>query len=383
MLRLLRSGRWAGTPRDTFFRRWRVLAVNPGSTSTKIAVYEGEREVFSREIQHGREELAPFAGRNVTEQYVMRKEMVLRVLQEAKFGPGDFDAFCGRGGLLRPIAHGTYRVGEAMLEELRTGRRGEHASNLGGLIVHDLAASVGKPAFVVDPIVVDEVPARTKITGIKAIRRRVITHALNQIASARRYAEENATFYEKINVIVCHMGGGISVGAHRRGRYLDANNGLDGESPFTPERCGTMPQGQFTEFCFSGKYTLAEVRKLVKGAGGLIDLLGTSDLREVERRIGAGDAEAAEVFDAMAYQIAKAVAALLPAFEGEPLNQIILTGGMSRSRMLVERLKKYLSGIGCGITVYPGENEMIALVKGALRVLYGREAAQEYPGTGD
>jgi butyrate kinase len=168
------------------------------------------------------------------------------------------------------------------------------------------------------------------------------------------------------------------VGAHRKGRYIDANNALDGEGPFSPERCGSVPQGQFSELCFSGRYTVAEIRKLIKGAGGLVSLLGTSDMREVERRMEAGDAEAAEVFDAMAYQIAKAAAAVLPAFEGEDLDRVILTGGMARSEPLVERLRKYLSGLPCGITVYPGENEMVALVKGALRVLYGKEAAREY-----
>ncbi|MBI5239004.1 MAG: butyrate kinase [Elusimicrobia bacterium] len=378
VLRLHRYGRWTRTPQDTFFRRHRVLAVNPGSTSTKIAVYEGEVETFSRELQHTQAELAPFAGRRIAEQYAMRKDSVLRALGEAKLGPGDMDAFCGRGGLLRPIPHGTYRVGEAMLAELRAGLGGEHASNLGGLIAHDLAAPAGKPAFIVDPVVVDETPPRVKVTGVKAIRRRVISHALNQIASARRYAQENETFYERVNVVVCHLGGGISIGAHSQGRYIDANNGLDGEGPFSPERCGSLPQAQFAELCFSGRLTHAEVKKLIKGAGGLIDLLGTSDLREVERRIAAGDAEAAEVFDAMAYQIAKAAAALLPAFDGQKLDRVILTGGMARSAMLVERLAGYLVGLGCGVTVYPGENEMAALAKGALRVLYGREAAREY-----
>ncbi|MCX5794827.1 MAG: butyrate kinase [Elusimicrobia bacterium] len=373
-----RYGRWARTPKDTFFRRHRVLAINPGSTSTKIAVYEGDVETSSRELQHTQSELAPFVGRKITEQYAMRKEAVLRALRDAKLGPGDIDAFCGRGGLLRPIPHGTYRVGEAVLADLRAGTYGDHASNLGGLIAHELAALGGKPAFIVDPVVVDETPARVKITGIKAIRRKVISHALNQIASARRYAQENETFYERINVVVCHLGGGISIGAHFQGRYIDANNGLDGEGPFSPERCGSLPQAQFAELFFSGRYTFAEVRKLIKGAGGLIDLLGTADLREVERRILAGDAEAAEVLDAMAYQIAKAAAALVPAFDGQKLDRVILTGGMARSGLLVERVTGYLRGLGCGVTVYPGENEMAALAKGALRVLYGREAAREY-----
>ena len=378
VLRLQRDGRWTRTPKDTFFRRHRVLVINPGSTSTKIAVYEGEQETLSKEIQHGPEELAPFAGHRITEQYDFRKNAVLGALAEQGLSPADLDAVCGRGGLLRPMPHGTYEVGDAILEDLRSGIGGDHASNLGGLIAHELAAPAGRPAFIVDPVVVDEAPTRVKITGLKAIRRRVISHALNQVASARRYAEESETFYEKVNVIVCHLGGGVSVGAHRGGRYIDANNALDGEGPFSPERAGSLPQGQLAELCFSGRYTLAEVRRLIKGSGGLINLLGTSDLREVERRIEAGDAEAAEVFDAMAYQVAKAAAALLPAFEGERLDRVILTGGMVRSDMLVEALQRYLSGLPCGITLYPGENEMVALAKGALRVLYGREAAKDY-----
>ena len=379
VLRLQRDGRWKQTPRDTFFRRYRVLAINPGSTTTRIAVFEGDRERFTREIQHAPEELAPFAGQRITEQYELRKDAVLKALADHGLAASDLDAVCGRGGLLEPMPHGTYRVGGAMLDYLRAGTGGDHASNLGALIAHELAAPAGKPSFIVDPVVVDEVPVRAKITGVKAIRRRVISHALNQVALARRFAQESETFYEKVNVIVCHMGGGISVGAHRRGRYIDANNALDGEGPFTPERSGTLPQGQLAAFCFSGRVSYPEVKKLIKGKGGLISLLGTSDLREVERRIDAGDRDAAEVFEAMAYQIAKAVASFVPAFEGERLDRIIFTGGMARSGRLVERLTGLLSGLPCGVTVYPGENEMIALAKGALRVLYGKEPAREYP----
>ncbi|MDD5630366.1 MAG: butyrate kinase, partial [Elusimicrobia bacterium] len=357
-----RYARRRPTVKDTFFRRLRVLAVNPGSTSTKIALYAGEAESFVTEIQHTREELAPFAGKKITEQYPMRQAAVLRALRERGVKPEELDAVCGRGGLLRPIPHGTYGVNEAILADLRAGAYGDHASNLGALLAHELAAPGGKPAFIVDPVVVDEVPCRVKITGIKTIRRKVISHALNQIASVRRYAQENETFYEKVNVIVCHLGGGISVGAHRKGHYIDVNNALDGEGPFTPERSGSLPVGQLAELCFSGRYTQAEIKKLIKGAGGLVDLLGTSDLREVERRMAAGDAEAAEVFEALCYQISKNAAALLPAFEGERLDRVILTGGMTRCKPLVQRISAYLSGLGCEITVYPGENEMAALV---------------------
>ena len=378
VLRLQRDGRWSRTPRDTFFRRHRVLVLNPGSTSTKIAVYEGDQEVRATEIKHPPEALAPFAGRKITEQYEMRKEAVLAALAAWELPVSALDAVCGRGGLLRPIPHGTYRVGEAILEDLRAGANGDHASNLGALIAHELAAPAGKPAFIVDPVVVDEVAERVKVTGLKAIRRRVISHALNQVASARRFAEESETFYEKVNVIVCHLGGGISVGAHRQGRYLDVNNALDGEGPFSAERSGSLPQGQFAELCFSGQHTHGDVKRMIKGSGGLVSLLGTSDLREVEQRVAGGDEEAALVFDALAYQVAKAATALLPAFEGEKLDRVILTGGMARSTLLVERLTRYLSGLPCGITVYPGENELVALAKGALRVLYGKEQAREY-----
>jgi butyrate kinase len=378
VLRLERDGRWTRTPKDTFFRRYRVLVINPGSTSTKIAVYEGEQETNAREIRHTPEELAPFAGRKVTDQYAFRKDAVLRALAAFGLTVADLDAVCGRGGLLRPMPHGTYRVGDAILDDLRASIGGEHASNLGALIAYELASPQDKPAFIVDPVVVDEAPSRVKITGVKAIRRRVISHALNQVASARRYARESETFYERVNVIVCHLGGGVSVGAHRRGRYIDANNALDGEGPFGPERSGSLPQGQFADLCYSGRDTLAEVRRLIKGAGGLVDLIGTSDLRELERKMGAGDPAAEDVFDALSYQIAKAAAALLPAFEGERLDRVILTGGMARSAVLVERISRYLAGLPCGVTVYPGENELVALARGALRVLYGKEAGREY-----
>ncbi len=378
VLRTHRFGRWTRTPKDTFFKRYRVLAVNPGSTSTKIAIYEGTQEACSTEIQHSMKDLAPYAGKKITEQLAFRKDEVEKALRTAGFGIADLDAISGRGGLLKPIPHGTYAVGKEMAGDLLAGYGGDHASNLGGVIAYELGNAAGKPAFIVDPVVVDEAPERVKITGLKEIKRKIISHALNQIATARRYAEENETFYEKVNVIVCHMGGGITIGAHHKGRYTDVNNGLDGEGPFTPERSGSLPVGALMALCFSGKYTLAELKKLNKGAGGLVDLLGTSDLREVERRMASGDEWPTTVFDAMAYQIAKWIASLVPAFDGEKVDQILLTGGMARSSALVEKIKGYTSAMPCGLTVYPGENEMGALVKGALRVLSGKEKVREY-----
>ncbi len=379
-LRMHRFGEWQRTPRDTFFRRHRVLALNPGSTSTRISVYEGEEERFTTELQHPAEELEPFEGRRITEQYLFRKGAILKALESHGMRLAEIDAIAGRGGVLRPIPHGTYRVSEAMAADLHSGRFGEHASNLGGLIAKELAAVHGQPAFIVDPVVVDEAPDRVRVTGMKAIRRKVVSHALNQIATARRYAEEHETFYERVNVIVAHMGGGITVGAHRHGRYVDVNNGLDGEGPFSPQRSGGMPTGQLIDLCFSGRYSKAELKQLNKGRGGLIDLLGTADLREVERRIDAGDKLAKDVFDALTYRIAKEITSLLPAFEGEPVERILLTGGMARSQRLVDAITAFVAAVGCGVSVYPGENEMAALVKGALRVLAGKEPAREYEG---
>ena len=380
VVRMYRYGVWQETPKDTFFRRYRVLAINPGSTSTKISVYEGDQERFTQELQHSAEQLLPFEGKPVTAQFAFRKDVILDFLAQHGLPVNSLDAVAGRGGVLWPVAHGTYTVNEIMAQDLLAGVQGDHASNLGGLIARELVAGSGRPAFIVDPVVVDEVPERAKITGFKVIRRKVISHALNQIATARRYAEEQQTFYERINVIVAHMGGGISIGAHHRGRYLDVNNALDGEGPFTPQRSGSLPVGQLIELCFSGEYTKDQLKKLNKGRGGLIDLLGTADLRELEGRYLTGEAEVVEVMDAMAYQIAKWITSLLPAFEGEKVDQILLTGGMARCKPTVAFIQRAVAAMGCGVTIYPGENEMFALAKGALRVLSGKEVPKVYTG---
>ncbi|MBU8871027.1 MAG: butyrate kinase [Gemmatimonadales bacterium] len=378
ILRMHKFGHWSRTPKDTFFPRYRTLAINPGSTSTKIAVFEGELERFTQEIEHSAEELKPFEGKRIVEQYEMRRDVVLAALADHGISVDDLDAVSGRGGLLRPIPHGTYRINDKMVEDLLTGTGGDHASNLGALISREIAAGKDIPAFIVDPVVVDEVPEMVKVTGMKDIRRQVISHALNQISTARRFAEEQETFYEYLNLIVCHMGGGITVGAHANGRYIDVNNGLDGEGPFSPQRSGSEPTGQLIRLCFSGKYTLDELLKLNKGRGGLIDLLGTADFREVERRIDKGDALAIEVYEAMVYQICKNITALLPAFRGEGVDRVLLTGGLARSQRLVSDIEVGVQALGCGVTAYPGENEMFALAKGVLRVLDGKEQPCDY-----
>ncbi|MCX7830181.1 MAG: butyrate kinase [Acidobacteria bacterium] len=377
-MRNCRFGKWTETPKDYFFKRYKVLSINPGSTSTKIAYYEGETEKWVEEIRHSAEELKPFAGKPLVEQGTFRKEIILKTLKEKGVKIEELDGIAARGGLLDPISSGTYEINDKMIEHLKSAKNGEHASNLGAIIAKELSEGTKIKCYIVDPVVVDELPERVKITGIKEIRRKSISHALNQIASARRYAEENETFYEKVNLIVCHMGGGISIGAHKKGRYIDVNNALDGEGPFSPERSGSLPVGDLINLCFSGKYTKQELKVLNKGRGGMISLLGTSDLREIEKRILEGDKEAEEAFDAMAYQISKEITSRIPAFDGEEIDQIVLTGGMARSKMLTEKISKYVSPMKCGVTIYAGENEMFALTKGVLRVLSGKVEPKYY-----
>jgi len=377
-LRMQKCGNWQHTPNDTFFKSYKVLSINPGSTSTKIAVFEGDVEKFTQEIQHTPEELAPYEGKPITTQFQFRKGAIERFLASSGISIDDLDAVAGRGGLLHPMPHGTFYVNDRMVEDLKVGILGEHASNLGGLIARDFVKDSGKPAFIVDPVVVDEAEERVKITGVKAIRRKVVSHALNQIATAHRYAKEHETFYERLNLIVCHMGGGISIGAHKKGRYIDANDGLDGEGPFSPQRSGSLPVGAFMKLVLSGKYTPEELKLLIKGKGGLVDLLGTSNLIELGKRYEEGDAHVQSILNAQTYQIAKWISSMLPAFDGEKVDQILLTGGMARAQFMVAEISRLLQSFGCGITVYPGENEMSALAKGALRVLSGKEAAKEY-----
>ncbi|MBU1431341.1 butyrate kinase [Myxococcota bacterium] len=377
ILRLQRDGRWSRTPKDRFFSRHRILAINPGSTSTKVALYEGDQEAWVEEIQHSAEALLPYEDQPIVAQYDLRKEAILGMLRDHGTSAAEIDAFSGRGGLVHPIPHGTYTVSPRMEADLRDSPMGDHASNLGGLIARALAGP-DKPAFIVDPVVVDEAPLRVKITGMKAIRRRILSHALNQIATGHRYAAERETFYHALNLIVCHMGGGITIGAHKRGRYIDVNDGLDGEGPFTPQRSGSIPTGQLIKLCFSGQLSLAELKQLNKGRGGLIDLIGTADFRELERRMDQGDDWAKSVFEAMTYQISKGITALIPAFDGERVDQILLTGGLARSTRLVEAVERFVAPMGCGLSVYPGENELYALAKGALRVLNHKEQAREY-----
>lgn len=353
---------------------YRILAINPGSTSTKIAIYDNEKEVFETTLRHSNDEIDQFD--KITDQYEFRKKVILDVLTDNEINLTKLNAVVGRGGLLKPIKGGTYAVNEKMIEDLRVGVLGEHASNLGGMIANEIAVQLNIPAFIVDPVVVDEMQEVARISGMPEIQRASIFHALNQKAVARRYAQENQKKYEDVNLIVAHMGGGISVGAHEKGRVIDVNNALDGEGPFSPERSGGLPVGDLVKMCYSGKYTHADIKKKIKGKGGLVAYLGTNDGRDVVQMINEGNEEAQLVFEAMAYQVAKEIGTCAAVLKGN-VDAIILTGGLAYGELFTTWIKERVEFIS-DVVIYAGEDEMSALALGGLRVLKGEEEAQIY-----
>ena len=353
---------------------FQILTINPGSTSTKLAVFEDAREVLGRNLSHSSEELAQF--RNIIDQFEYRLAKISDFLGEEKRAIGDFAAIVGRGGLLKPMASGTYRVNDAILDDLRNCRNGAHASNLGALLAARLAAEAGCPAFIVDPVVVDELDPLARITGCPDIEKISIFHALNQKAVAKRFAKSQGRPYEALNLIVAHLGGGISVGCHRQGRIVEVNNALDGNGPFSPERAGTLPAGQFAKLIARENLSPDAVAKMLAGKGGLVAHLGSNDAREVEKRIAGGDARAKLVYDAMIYQVACSIGAAAIPVCGK-VDAIVLTGGIAYSEYLTSRIADYVRFIA-PVTVLPGEDEMLALAEGALRVLSGEETAREY-----
>jgi butyrate kinase len=352
----------------------RLLIINPGSTSTKIAVYDDEREVFSENIAHSTEEVGRF--NRIVDQKSFRKDIILKVLAEKNIDARAFDAVVGRGGLLKPIHSGAYQVNDKMLDDLYQGIQGEHASNLGGLIADEIARPLGIPAFIVDPVVVDELDDWARLSGIPEIKRRSIFHALNHKYCARLAAKELGKKYEDLNLIVCHLGGGVTVGAHRRGRVVDVNNGLNGEGPITPERAGTVPAGDLVDLAFSGKYSKDDLKKMLTGKGGMVAHLKTNDMREVLKRINEGDKQAELVFTSMVNTVAKQIGACAVVLKGE-VDGIVLTGGLAQGREFIDRIKQCVSFLG-RIFVFPGENEMVALAQAGLRVLRGEEAVGTY-----
>lgn len=353
---------------------YRLLIINPGSTSTKIGLYDNERPVFEETLRHSTEKISSF--HHIMDQYSFRKEIILETLNDKGINITKLSAVIGRGGLLKPLPGGTYRVDENLLKDLKKGVMGQHASNLGGVIAHEIAKQLNIPAFIVDPVVVDELQDIARISGIKEIQRKSIFHALNQKAVARKASKALGKAYKDSNLIVAHLGGGISVGVHKGARVIDVNNALDGEGPFSPERAGSLPIGDLIQLSYFNQYTLEEMKKKLVGQSGLVSYLGSNDGREISKRIENGDEYAKLIYKAMAYQIAKEIGACATVLWGE-IDAIILTGGLAHDKKLVEWITQRVDFIS-PVMVYPGEDEMIALAQGGLRVLRGEEKGLIY-----
>lgn len=350
------------------------LIINPGSTSTKIGVFEDETLLFEETLRHSTEEIAKYAS--IVEQKDFRKDIILSILKEKNFDIHSLNVIVGRGGMLKPIPGGTYRVTDDLLEDLRIGKQGQHASNLGGILAREIGDELGVPSFIVDPVVVDELAPVSRLSGVPELPRVSVFHALNQKAVAKRYAKECGKKYEDLNLIVVHMGGGVSVGAHKNGKVIDVFNALDGDGAFSPERAGAVPVGALVKMCFSGQYTEKEVYKKLVGNGGFNAYLGTNDAREVSNRANAGDKEAALVLEAFWHQMSKNIGAMATVLQGK-VDQIIMTGGIAYNAVTCEEIQKRCSWIA-DFTIYPGEDELLALAQGALRVLNGEEEAMVY-----
>ncbi|MBF2413130.1 butyrate kinase [Listeria welshimeri] len=351
-----------------------VLTINPGSTSTKLAVYQGDKVLFEETVRHTMQEFADF--NNVQEQFDFRWQVLRRVIDAFGYDVNNLDAVVGRGGLLRPVAGGTYMVTEKMLADLKTNKYGEHASNLGAMLAKKLADTLDIPSFIVDPVVVDEMQPIARFSGNELIARKSIFHALNHKAAGRKIAKKLGSGYEKLNFVIAHLGGGISVAAHRQGKAVDVNNALDGDGPFSPERSGSLPMNDFLEACFSGKWNKRELHDLIIGRGGMISYLGTNSMLEVEAKVKAGDEKAIQAFDAMAYQVSKEIGACSTVLHGK-IDAIILTGGLARSDLFTSKIIEQTNWIA-SVIIEPGEDELEALNSGVQRVLAGLEKEKLY-----
>ena len=350
------------------------LIINPGSTSTKIGVFEDETLLFEETLRHSTEEIAQYAS--IVDQKDFRKKIITDLLKEKDFDIKSLGMVVGRGGMLKPIPGGTYAVTDDLLEDLKIGKQGQHASNLGGILAREIADEIGVPSYIVDPVVVDELAPVARYSGVKELPRTSVFHALNQKAVAKRYAKEAGKAYDSMNLIVVHMGGGVSVGAHEKGKVIDVFNALDGDGAFSPERAGAVPSGALIKMCFSGEYTEKEVYSKIVGKGGFNSYLGTNDMRNVIKMIEEGNEEAKAMFDAFIFQVTKDIGSMACVLNGK-VDQIIVTGGIAYNAKVIENLKEKAGWIA-PFTVYPGEDELLALVQGGLRVLNGEEKAMEY-----
>jgi butyrate kinase len=353
---------------------YKILSVNPGSTSTKFAVYEDETLIYLHSIRHTSEELSAF--RSMFDQYEFRKNLILDNLNKDGIDLSDLSAVVGRGGLVRPLESGVYKVNDKLIADLKSPHKSEHASNLGAVIAREIADAIpGCQAFIADPVVVDEYQDIARISGLPQIPRRSMFHALNHKAIARKYAAAKETDYENLNLVIAHLGGGISIAAHRLGKVVDTNQGLDGYGPFSPERAGTLDAGLLVNLCFEGKHSQDEIRKMLVGNGGLMAHLGVNDAKVIEQLANAGDEQAKFLLEAMAYNVAKEIGSMLVVLQGKT-DAVILTGGVAHSKLVVDYIKMIISPF-VKVVVYPGEDEMEALAMSGLRVLRG-EKAKEY-----
>lgn len=352
----------------------KIFVINPGSTSTKIAVYEDEQQVWVKNIRHSTEELLPF--HKTSEQYNYRRDCIEKALFDAHIDT-DFDAVVGRGGLIKPCKGGVYEVNDKMKRDLKESEM-DHACNLGALLADEWAHKVGCRAYTADPVVVDEMEEKARITGLPGLKRKSIFHALNSKAVARRYAVSINKRYEDLDLIVVHLGGGISIGAHRHGLVIDVNNALNGDGPFAPERTGSLPSSQFAQLCFSGRYTMQEIGKMLAGKGGIVAHIGVNDMLVVEQRAKSGDNSCKMLIEAMMYNVAKYIGAMHVALKGKT-QAILLTGGIAFSDYCVNILRKQIEFIA-PVKVFPGEDEMGALAGNAFRALNGTQQCQVYTG---
>ncbi len=350
------------------------LIINPGSTSTKIGVFEDENLLFEETLRHTTEEISRYA--TIVDQKDFRKKIITDLLAEKNFDIKTLGVVVGRGGMLKPIPGGTYAVTDELLQDLKMGKQGQHASNLGGILAREIGDEIGVPSYIVDPVVVDELQTVARYSGVPELPRTSVFHALNQKAVAKRYAKEVGKAYESLRLIVVHMGGGVSVGAHIGGKVVDVFNALDGDGAFSPERAGAVPSGALIKMCFSGAYTEKEVYGKIVGKGGFNAYLGTNDMRNVTKMANEGDAHAAEVKEAFLYQVAKDIGSMACVLEGR-VDQIIVTGGIAYGEDVVANRKEKAGWIA-PFTVYPGEDELLALAQGGLRVMNGEEEAMIY-----
>ncbi|MBP3421691.1 MAG: butyrate kinase [Lachnospiraceae bacterium] len=350
------------------------LIINPGSTSTKIGVFEDETLLFEETLRHSTEEIASYAS--IVDQKDFRKDIIVNLLDSKNFDIKSLDVIVGRGGMLKPIPGGTYAVTDDLLEDLKIGKQGQHASNLGGILAREIGDSIGVPSYIVDPVVVDELEDVARFSGVPELPRTSVFHALNQKAVAKRYAKETGKAYDSLNLVVVHMGGGVSVGAHKQGKIVDVFNALDGDGAFSPERAGAVPVGALVKMCFSGEYTEKEVYKKLVGNGGFNAYLGTNDMRDVEKMANEGNEKAILLRAAFVQQVAKDMGAMACVLNGK-VDQIIVTGGIAYDKGVVAGLKEKCEWMA-PFTVYPGEDELLALAQGALRVMNGEEEAMKY-----